>query len=154
MTLTISKTLTDIVQRGRDRFEVDLATADEIAALEGGLDASPNTAIGDIIGYHFIALRAKGPPTNPPDVGPQEWPQLTIHVLGAFPHPSGVVALRVTSPLRVIGRGRELGRTENSLYRLYSPVESGPSLRAIKAVARVLHAWGIVRAYDLDVVVA
>lgn len=52
----IPATLCDLVRRNRDRLEVGLATAAEVAAVTGEVDAS-GMARGQIDDWHVVALR-------------------------------------------------------------------------------------------------
>ena len=127
--------LEDIVRRNRHRFEVGLATAEEIADVTGRV-AVAGREKGSIADWRIVALRHR-----PMKI-------ITLHILGRFERwpawfTSYVVALSVD---------RAHVRTKNSLYQLGRAANGEPEIVQLVHVAYVLKAWGLNDHYDLGVV--
>jgi hypothetical protein len=131
----IPTTLDDIVRRNRDRFEVGLATAAELAAVTGGLD-SPGTPRGRIDDWRVIALRHRA------------IHQTTLHLLGRFED----ARAWLTSSVVAMAADHSRVRTRNSFYLHGLPAENEPDVTLLLHVAFVLRWWGLDQRYDLGVI--
>jgi hypothetical protein len=127
--------LGDIVVRNRDLFELGFATAAELAAVTGDVDAI-GVPRGRIDHWRVIALRDRV-------IG-----HVTLHVLGRF----GDARAWMTSAVAVLASNTSRVRTKNSVYVLGQPATGEPDLSLLLHVAFTLRWWGLDRRYDLGVV--
>jgi hypothetical protein len=131
----LPRSLADIVRRNRDLFEVGLATAAEVAAVTGGVDAVA-VPRGRLEWWRMVALRD------------HVARRVTLHVLGHLgpAHPC------MTSEVAVLASDAAMVRTRNSVYLLGSEGQGEPDPLQLLHLAFTLHRWGLNSRYGLDVI--
>ncbi|HVS78341.1 MAG TPA: hypothetical protein VHE11_15485 [Steroidobacteraceae bacterium] len=133
----LPQTLDDLVRRHRDRLEIGLATAAELASVSGDVDAV-DPPRGRIDGWHIMALRDRVVDS------------ITLHVLGHVEDGRSWI----TSDVVVLASNRARVRTRNSLYLLGAQATGAPDLRLVLHAAYALRSWGYDERYDLGVLSA
>jgi hypothetical protein len=128
------KSLDDIVRRSRDRFQIGLATAEELALLAATVEDGP---IRDTIAeWRIIAFRPIGLGV---DARTAAASRSRLSLLGR------AVGLRcpwITSEVREIDIDAHLVRTRNSLYRLGARGEGEPPQEDLICVCAATYQWG------------
>jgi hypothetical protein len=131
----IPKSLDDIVRKSRDRFQIALATAEELAGLAATIEAGP---IRDTITeWRIIAFRAIGLSV---DAQTQAVSRSLLLLLGRA---AGTRCPWITSAVTEIDFDRRLVRTQNSLYRLGARGEGEPPQEDLICVCAATHRWGV-----------
>ena len=123
----IPTSLGDVIRRHRDLFEVGLATADELAAIDGSLDtgAPADATLDD---WWAVALR---------DLAEDRF------LLMFYGENAASGKLRRTSAARAIDLERGLLQTQDALYALGEPTARTPPFELIFDVCAELHRRGL-----------
>ena len=131
----IPKSLDDIVRKSRDRFQIALATVEELAGLAATIEAGP---IRDTITeWRIIAFRAIGLSV---DAQTQAVSRSLLLLLGRA---AGTRCPWITSAVTEIDIDRRLVRTQNSVYRLGARGEGEPPQEDLICVCAATHRWGV-----------
>lgn len=121
-------TLDEIVTRNRDRWQIGLATAAEIAALAGAVRAAPGEKKDILADWRLIAIRDR-------HTGE------AMFILLADAARAGTNWS--TSLVMAVDFKRRLARTRNSVYALGAHGEGEPPLIHRLHLCAMLHAWGV-----------
>ncbi len=128
------KSLDDIVRRSRDRVQIGLAMAEELAALAATVEPGP---IRDTMAeWRIIAIR-----TIDPSIDARTTAVSRSH-LSLLGWAAGMRCPRLTSEIAQIDISGRLVRTRNSLYRLGSRGEGEPPQEHLICVCAATHSWG------------
>jgi len=129
----IPMSLSDIIRRNRDEFEVGLATADELAAVGGSIDADAAVA-ATLDHWWTVVLR---------DLAEERY------LLLLYGENSATGKLRRTSSVRTLDLERGLARTQNSVYALGERAYGEPPLEMIFDVCAELHRRSLGQRYGV-----
>lgn len=121
-------TLDEIVTRNRDRWQIGLATATEVAALAGAVRAAPGEERDLLADWRLIAIRDR-------HVGN------AMLILLADAARAGTNWS--TSLVKAVDFERGVARTRNSVYALADRGEGEPPLLHLLHLCATLHAWGV-----------
>lgn len=121
-------TLDEIVTRNRDRWQIGLATAAEIAALTGSICATPGEERDILADWRIVAIRDR-------QMGD------AMFILLADAVRAGTNWS--TSLVKTVDFERCLARTRNSVYALAKRGEGEPPLLHRLHLCATLHAWGV-----------
>jgi hypothetical protein len=129
------RSLDDIVRINRDRYQIGLATPDELAALVGSVDLGRVKSTLDE--WRFVAFRNVASDSAPGR--DRALSDVSLSLLGRDAERRG---LCITSQVRRIDRSSGLVMTRNSIYRLGSHGAGEPPSDHLIHVAAVTHSWG------------
>lgn len=125
---SLPATLDEIVTRNRDRWQIGLATAAEIAALAGALHAAPGEEKDLLADWRLIAIRDR-------HVG-----DATLILLADAARAGTSWS---TSLVKAVDFERRMARTRNSIYALGDRGQDEPPLLHLLHLCATLHAWGV-----------
>lgn len=127
----IPRSLDDVVRQNRDQFQIGLATADEIAALAGGVERGPVKATLD--DWRLIAIRSFNSERSlEPD-------RVSLALLGRDAERR---SCWLTSAVQRIDQNAGLVRTTNSRYGIGVAGVGEPPSDELIHVAAVTYLWG------------
>jgi hypothetical protein len=127
------RSLDDLVQTSRDRIQLGLATAEEIAGRAATIEPGPS--VDTIDQWRLVAVR--GFRSSPRAEREIEFSRLTL--LGTAVQARGTCA---TPEVMQIDLACGLVRTQNSLYRLGVQGKGEPPVEHLRCLAAATHSWG------------
>jgi hypothetical protein len=131
----IPRSLDDIVRANRGRFQIGLATADEVALRSARIALRPTRDTLDA--WRIIAFRTLDLPSSADSGGVAANSQLSL--LGRA---AGLRCTRITSEVLQIDLDNGLVQTRNSLYRLGVKGTGEPPQHHLIQVCAAAHSWG------------
>lgn len=129
----IPSSLSDIIRRRRDEFEVGLASAEELAAVDGSIDADAAVA-ATLDDWWAVVLR---------DLTEDRY------LLLVYGQNSETGKLRRTSGVRILDLDRMLVRTQDAVYALGKPANGNPPFEMIFDICAELHRRGLGERYGV-----
>lgn len=130
-------TLDEIVTRNRDRWQIGLATAAEIAALAGAVRAAPGEERDLLANWRLVAIRNRC---------------MGKAMIILLADAARIGMNWSTSLVKAVDFDRRLARTRNSVYALGGRGKGEPPLLHLLHLCATLHAWGVGGALGAPVV--
>ncbi|WP_431858721.1 hypothetical protein [Azospirillum sp.] len=129
----IPSSLSDIIRRRRDELEVGLATAEELAVVDGLIDADA-AVVATLDGWWAVVLR---------DLVEDRY------LLLLYGENSETGKLRRTSGVQTLDLDQMLARTQDAVYALGKPADGNPPFEMIFDICAELHRRGLGERYGV-----
>lgn len=127
------QSLDDLVKTNRDRLQLGLATAEEIASRAARI--APGPVVGTIEQWRLVAVRWFRPSTD----AEREIDYVRLTLLGEALEARLTCA---TSEVVQIDLAGGLARTQDYLYRLGVRGKGEPPVEHLRCIAAAAHSWG------------